>query len=70
MAFNRRNYYRKIIKVQDIVTEKQRLGITNTRIFEEFIKDEFNISKRTFDEYLGIPAKNKLKELEQQEPKN
>ncbi|MDC9722396.1 MAG: hypothetical protein PSN34_06440 [Urechidicola sp.] len=54
-----------MIKVQEITLEYQKLGLFNTKIFKDHIKEQFNMSKRTFDEYLGIPAKKELKELDE-----
>lgn len=65
MAYNKKNYYRKIIKIQEI-TQMQRhtFGLSYKEIFHLFIEDQFNISKRTYHEYLGVPAARKLKAME------
>jgi disulfide oxidoreductase YuzD len=64
MAYNRKNFLLTVLDVQEIVLEKQKLGITNKRIYRDYIYPNYRISKRTFDEYLGIPAKKQLKEIE------
>ena len=63
MAYNKKNYYRRIIEIQELTKEYQELGLTNTKIYEKYIKDQYFICKRTYDEYLGVPAKRNLKRL-------
>jgi len=63
MAYTKINRLKRIIEIQEIVLKYQKQGLTNKSIFELYIKDRYRISKRTFDEYLGIPAKRDLKEL-------
>lgn len=63
MAYNKKNYFKRIIEIQELTKEYQDIGLTNTKIYEEHIKKQYFISKRTFDEYLGIPAKRELKKL-------
>ncbi len=67
MAYNKINYYKTVIKVQEIVlVQKYQFGLTYKEIYYQHIEEQFNISKRTFDTYLGIPAKRELKKLEEQ----
>lgn len=65
MAYNKRNYYEKIVKIQEI-TQKQmhQFGLTYKEIYYKFIENQFNISKRTFHTYLEIPAKRELKKIQ------
>lgn len=71
MAYNKENYYKKIIKVQEIVKrEKYQNGLTQKEIFHQFIADQFNISERTFYNYLAIPAQMKLKKLKRDDNQN
>lgn len=67
MAYKKRNYYEKVLEVQQITIRHQKLGKTNTYIFNTYIKNKYFISKRTFDEYLGIPAEFELKKIEEHE---
>ncbi|TSE02808.1 hypothetical protein [Aquimarina algiphila] len=70
MAYNKKNYYKRVIEIQELTKEYQAIGLTNTKIFNEHIKDQYFICKRTFDEYLGVPAKrelNRLLEIEKQQ---
>ncbi|RWW91841.1 hypothetical protein [Flavobacterium cerinum] len=63
MAYNKKNLYKKIIEIQELTKSCQSLGMTNVHIFNEYISNHYHISKRTFDEYLGIPAERELKKL-------
>lgn len=65
MTYNKRNYYKKIIKIQNRVLEIQRQNpdIFIKEIFYKYIEPEYLISYRTFCEYLGINAKAKIKDL-------
>lgn len=71
MAYNKRYYYKQIIKVLDIVEEKEALGIPYTVIYKDYIETRFNISFSTFSNYLTITdAQEKLAELENQTKNN
>ncbi len=63
MAYQRKNYLEKVLKIQTIVLKHHDQGLFLKEIFHKFIENEFNISKRTFDTYLGINAKKELKQL-------
>lgn len=65
MAYNRRNYLRRIIEIQDIVLEHKRIDedIFLKSIYWEHIEPKYKISYRTFNSYLGINAKKELKQL-------
>jgi len=68
MAFNKKNYYKKIIKIQEITKKELQNGILSQKeIFFQMIEPEFDISIRTFQTYLGVPAKRELKKLEELE---
>lgn len=65
MAFNKKNYYRKIVKIQEITQlQYHTFGLSYKEIYYKFIESQFNISKRTYHTYLGVPAKRELKKLE------
>lgn len=64
MAYSKENYFKRIIKIQEITQNNyHNLGFTYKEIYYKFIENEFNISKRTYHTYLGIPAKRELKKL-------
>ena len=67
MAYNRKNLLRRAIKVQDVYLEHCESGLSNREIFKRYIKDRWDITERTFYEYLALPAKRDLKRLEEQE---
>lgn len=70
MAYNRKNYLRKVLKVQEIVLLHRKQGLFFNEIFYKYIEIQFHISKRTYDSYLGINARKELKDLEQNNPNN
>ncbi len=65
MAYNRKNHLSTVVIIQNITKKYQKVGLNNTKIFKDYIKVQFRISKRTFDEYLGIPAVRDLKRIEE-----
>jgi hypothetical protein len=70
MAFNKKNYYKKIIEIQEITEEQKfRQGLTYKEIFYKFIEPKYHISIRTYGTYLGVPAKRELKKLQESEHK-
>ncbi len=68
MAYNKKNYYNTIIKIQDITqVQYHQFGLSYKEIYYKFIENQFNICKRTYHTYLGVPAKRELKKLEANE---
>lgn len=66
MAYNKLNYYKRIIKIQEITQEQYHCyGLSYKEIYHQFIENQFNICKRTFHTYLGVPAKRELKKLQE-----
>lgn len=63
--YNKINYYKRIIAIQeDYLTHKNKdPDMTNKEIYYQVIQPKYFISKRSFDEYLGIPAKRELKKI-------
>ncbi|MBN1651725.1 MAG: hypothetical protein JW857_10375 [Bacteroidales bacterium] len=70
MAYNKYYYYTRIAEIQDIVLDEQKrdCGVTLIGIYRDRIRTKFHISYSTFNNYLGIPAKNLLKEMQENEP--
>ncbi len=64
MAYNRENLLKRIIEVQNIVLEHKKHDTPQIRIYEKYIKDRFHISYSCFNEWMTIPAKTQLKELQ------
>lgn len=64
MAYNRRNYLNRVIKIQTIVLEHKKKGVTQQWIYDNLIFPTFGISIGTFYIYLACNAKAELKKLE------
>lgn len=69
MAYNSKNKLKLIIDIQEIVKKWQKIGLKNNKIHSDHIYPVYKISKRTFDEYLGIPAERDLKKIKEKEAK-
>ena len=69
MAYNRRHFLKRVKKVNEVYLEHANKGMFHLHIYDKFIKDAFNISRSTFYEYLSIPYKALIKELDEQEEK-
>jgi hypothetical protein len=67
MAYNRRNFYLKIIEIQEIVLRGQRRGDSQKEVFYREIEKRYFISMRTFYAYLDINAKAELRKLDEPE---
>jgi len=65
---NTRSIYllKRIVAIQEIVIEHQKRGATQTWVYRNVIEPNplITISKSTFDRYMCINAKKKLKEIE------
>jgi len=66
MAFNKANFLEKVLAVQTVYLEYSAKGSTDKWIFENLIEKNFFISKRTFYNYLTIPASRELKQMKLQ----
>lgn len=64
MAYNKRNLYRKVIEIQNIVLAGQKRGDTQKEIFFKEIEPVYHISIATFYNYLAMPAKAELAKME------
>jgi hypothetical protein len=64
MAYNKKNYYTKIIEIQELTYKLYHTeNMYYTEIYHQHIKPRYHISYRTFNEYLGVPAKRELKKI-------
>jgi len=70
MAYNRENFLKKVLKVQEIALLYSKQGLFFKEIYHLHIEYQFHICKRTFDTYLGINARKELKELQQKKRNN
>ncbi|MDT8346513.1 MAG: hypothetical protein RQ756_01825 [Flavobacteriaceae bacterium] len=63
MAYNRINFLKRVIEIQEITWHHRQKGLFYKEIYHRFIEEKYMISRRTFSTYLGISAKKELKEL-------
>lgn len=70
MAYNKKNYYKRIIEVQKIALHHNNNGLFFKEIYHTYIENQYSISKRTFDNWLGINAKRELKKILENENNN
>lgn len=63
--YDRSNYLRRVARVQEETWAHKQRGATYTWIYRNIIKDKYNISKSTFDKYIGMRIKSELERLEQ-----
>ena len=65
MAYNKKNFYRRVIEIQNIVLDLKNkdMDLFYKNIYWEHIEPVYKISYRTFNNYLGINAKRELKKL-------
>ena len=65
MAYTRKNFLRKVLKIQEIVLHHRKQGLFFKEIYHLHIENQFHICKRTFDSYLGLNARKQLRELQE-----
>ena len=61
MAYNNKNTLMKMIRVQDLVLEQKRHGISQIYVYETLVRDAYLISYSTFNRWLAYPAKHELR---------
>lgn len=61
----RLNYFKRIIKVQEVYAEHKREGLTDVYIFRKHVKPTFCISYRTYTKYLATNAKREIRLIEE-----
>lgn len=64
MAYNRENYLKRIIEIQELVLNEQEHGATLRWIYREKVRHRYHISCSSFNNYLSIPAAKELKDLQ------
>ena len=69
MAYSKRNYYKRIIDVQNLTLERQAIdaGTTIEEIYHLFVKPRWQISRRTYSNYLAVNAKKLLKDMDKKD---
>lgn len=66
MAYNNRNYLLRVLEVQTLYQQHKTPYSTHVGVYREVIQPKYMISLRTLSNYLEVPAKAKLKELDRQ----
>jgi thymidylate kinase len=64
MAYNNKNFLKKIVEIQDITLENSRRGITQLWTYTHVISPRFHISLSAYKSYLARNVKRELKELQ------
>ena len=67
MAYTRRYLLNRVKAVNEIYLRESKRGVTAVFIYENLIRDQFNISYSTFYNYLAIPYERQLRELDRRE---
>lgn len=61
MAYNRKNYYKRIIEIQNITLEHTQKGVTQEWVYNNIIYPKYFISRATYYRYLSTNAKHAIK---------
>lgn len=71
MGYNNKNYWQRIIDIQDWVLELQEehLDIKMKTIHKKFVFPKYRICYKTFSKYMGINAKRELTKYLEKEQK-
>lgn len=64
MAYNKENLLRKIVEIQNLVLFYKGQGLSQIQIYSRYVADRYHISYSCFNNYLSIPAKAQLKQIE------
>ena len=66
MAYNRHNILTRIITIQEITMTHTSKGVTQQWVYSNLIYPTYRVSRRTYYNYLGTPAKMELKKMNTQ----
>jgi ribosomal protein S25 len=64
MAYNSKNFLKKVVEIQDLTLEHSRRGVTQAWIYANVIASRYHISLSAYNKYLARNVKRELKELE------
>lgn len=64
MAYNSKNFLKKVVEIQDLTLEHARCGATQAWIYANVIAPRYHISLSSYYKYLARNVKKELKELE------
>lgn len=63
MGYNKKNFIDRVIDIQELTLENTKRGVTQEWIYANIIFPEYRISKRTYYNYLALPAKKMKREF-------
>ena len=66
-GYNRRNFLLRVQRVNEVYLFHSKRGVFVEHIFRNYVRDEFLISRSTFYQYLSIPYKRELEELDRKQ---
>jgi hypothetical protein len=69
MSYNRENFLKRVVEIQDIVLRYKAQGVSQVTIYQRYIREVYHISYSCFNNYLTIPAKGELKKLQMRNAK-
>ena len=66
MAYSKKNYYQRIVDVQELTLRLQadQPDITLKEIYTQYIYPRWRIGRRTYSSYLAVNAKKLIKDME------
>jgi hypothetical protein len=67
MAYNKKNLYKRIMEVQEIVLRNNAKGIPQAYTYRTEIEPVYHISYSCFNNWMGVPASTLLKKLDERE---
>jgi hypothetical protein len=66
MAYNRLNILTRIVIIQEITMQHTAKGVTQEWVYSNLVFPTYRVSRRTYYNYLGTPAKMELKKIDKQ----
>ena len=64
MAYNKKNFLKKVVEIQDITLDHSRRGATQAWIYANVIEPRYHISLSAYYKYLARNVKKELRILE------
>ena len=61
MGYNKKNFYLKVLEIQETHKQHSQKGATNVWIYRNLIAPNYFISLKTYYNYLGINARRELR---------
>lgn len=67
MAYNRKLFLKRVLEAQETAKVYILKGVSQKYVYENYIKERYNISYSTFSNWMGIPAAAELKKMAEEE---